>query len=640
MCARIKQPFEYTNQKDFHEKLVEWIGDVLYEVLPDNGFEIRDEQIFTAFQIADAFGKHKIHFAEAGLGTGKTFAYLLSAIPYARLKNKPVVIACASTALQEQLASETGDIMKLSKVLGLNVDIRMAKDPHQYICDAKVNENKNFITGEIPEFNDWLGKTTRGERSELPMVSDKVWKRVGWDESMSCDSCLERGYCKLMKAKEYYRETSDIIVVDHETFFADLWTREELLFEGKIPILPDYAAIVFDEGHRVFLPAVLKAGHSISQDEMQEMADTIEEIQGARDSFIIATLKMNKVCERFFYIIGKSIVQQASTNRRSVRISEQLLQTASDFKTTLDDLLVELQIEQGLYTESLTSTQVQAFEGQIERASKALHRLLIGKGRTSIIWYDELDDSFVVVPREIYALLQKHLYKKDIPVIFTSATLSNEGDFSYIASSLGVSEPSVSTIGSPFNMEEQVKIFFAYEQGRSYDDKIQTLVRYLNENNGHSLVLANSLEEVKKIRQSLSQYDFPFEILWEDKADRGYLIRRFKEEESSVLIGADLWEGIDIPGEALTMVIVWQLPFPLLDPIIQMQRIDAKKKGEEPNKAVDFPLMGLTLKQGCGRLIRTETDHGKIIIMDRVKQTPWESYVMGALPEGAIIKKE
>lgn len=638
MCARIKKPFEYTNQKDFHEKLVEWIGDVLYEILPEHGYEIRDEQIYTAFQIADAFGKKAIHFAEAGLGTGKTFAYLLSAIPYARLMNKPVVIACASTALQEQLASETGDIMKLSKVLGLAVDIRMAKDPHQYICDTKVNENKDFITDEVPEFNEWIKKTVRGERSELPMVSDKIWKQIGWDESMSCESCLDRGFCKLMKAKEYYRSTSDIIVVDHETFFADLWSRKELLFEGKIPILPEYAAVIFDEGHRVFLPAVMKAGQSINKDEMQGMVNTIEEIQGARDSFIIATLKMNKVCERFFSIIEKSIVLRESTNRRSVRISEQLLQTAKELKGLLDDVLVELQIEQGLYTESLTATQVQAFEAQIERASKALHRFIKEDGRTSIIWFDELEDSFVVVPREIYALLQEHLYQKGIPVIFTSATLSNEGDFTYIASSLGVTNPSTATIGSPFNMEEQVRIAFSYEKGRTYEDKVKELVAFLRENNGHSLILLNSLEELKKLRQEISKYELPFELLFEDKADRGYLIRQFKEDESSVLIGFHLWEGIDIPGEALTMVIVWQLPFPLLDPITQMQRIDAKKKGNDMNEAVDFPLMGLTLKQGCGRLIRSETDHGKIIIMDRVKGAPWEKYVLGALPEGAVIE--
>jgi len=118
MCAKRKEPFDYKNKQEFQEKLVEWIGDVLYDLLPEHGYEIRDEQIFTAFKIADAVCNKNIHLAEAGLGTGKTFAYLLSAIPYARFTGKPVVIACATTALQEQLAGSEGDIRTLSRLLG------------------------------------------------------------------------------------------------------------------------------------------------------------------------------------------------------------------------------------------------------------------------------------------------------------------------------------------------------------------------------------------------------------------------------------------------------------------------------------------------------------------------------------------
>ena len=123
---RKKVPFEYNGDKEFPTRLVEWVGDVLYDELPEHGYEVRDEQIFTAFQVADAMSQKKVHLAEAGLGTGKTFAYLLPAIAYARYKRKPVVIACASAALQEQLADPKGDIYTLSHALGLEVDARMA----------------------------------------------------------------------------------------------------------------------------------------------------------------------------------------------------------------------------------------------------------------------------------------------------------------------------------------------------------------------------------------------------------------------------------------------------------------------------------------------------------------------------------
>ncbi len=129
------------------------------------------------------------------------------------------MIACANTALQEQLAGDTGDIKTLSRLLGLEIDARIAKDSRQYICDVRVNENLEEFDMMSDEINQWLNKTKLGERSEISTVPDRIWKRIGWNESMSCDICMNRGYCKLVKAREYYRLARDLIIVDHETFF-------------------------------------------------------------------------------------------------------------------------------------------------------------------------------------------------------------------------------------------------------------------------------------------------------------------------------------------------------------------------------------------------------------------------------------
>lgn len=192
--------------------------------------------------------------------------------------------------------------------------------------------------------------------------------------------------------------------------------------------------------------------------------------------------------------------------------------------------------------------------------------------------------------------------------------------------------PSTSTIGSPFDIENQVEVHL-----EDPADKIEHLVSLLKENGGRALVLANSLAEVKRIRKALQGYEFPFNLLWEDKADRGYLVRKFREEETSVLVGANFWEGIDIPGDALTLVVIWQLPFVVHDPLIEEQRKEAKEQGHDPIITVDYPEMGLKLKQGCGRLIRTEEDRGSIVILDSVVGKSWEHVVMGALPDGAKI---
>lgn len=633
MCTKRKEPFIYKNKQEFQTKLVEWIGDVLYDILPEHGYEVRDEQIFTAFQIADAICTKKVHLAEAGLGTGKTFAYLLSAIAYARFTGKPVVIACATTALQEQLAGSCGDIKKLSKLLELEIDAQMAKDPNQYICDVRVNENREELDAMSDEINEWLNTTKKGERAEIPTISDVEWKKMKWEESMPCDICSNRGFCKPVKAREQYRLTKDLLIVDHETFFHDLWTRDERLANGKLPLLPNYSAVVFDEGHKVLLPASMQAGQNINSGEIHTMISDLEELQGARDSLASITTLVEDASKAFFDQLQHSVITGESSERVSIQRNETLLKRATIFHKTLDHLLLEMQIEQELYIESLSPNQIQAYEMQIERAIWALDQFCRNQGSHVVSWVEQKNGSFWVVPRGIANKLDKHLFQKEIPVIFTSATLSNEGDFDYFMRTLGLKKPSSSTIGSPFDLENQVVVYLPEVQ-----NKIEHLVSLLKNNGGRGLVLVNSLHEVKRIRKALQAYHFPFEIIWEDKGERGYLVRKFREEETSVLIGTNFWEGIDIPGEALTLLIIWELPLNVLDPIIEVQRKEAKEQGLDPVITIDYPEMALKLKQGCGRLIRTENDKGAIVILEPVRGTPWESYVMGALPLGASLK--
>ena len=647
MCARLKSIFEYERREDFHDKLTQWIGDVFYDILPEHGYEVREEQIYTAFQMADALCSNKVHLAEAGLGTGKTFAYLLSAIPYARLNRKPIIVACASTALQEQLCGENGDIKTLSDLLGLEVDARMAKDSYQYVCDAKVEESKtkfDSLSEDLSlEINEWLGQTKRGERSEIPLVPDRVWKHIGWDEGMSCDMCLDRGFCKLIRAKEYYRGARDIIVVDHELFFKDLWTREERIADGKLPILPEYCGVIFDEGHKIILPASMQAGNRIIKEDIDQMISNIEDIHGAREELLLTATRLEDITSIFFTKLNQVAIVDEGAERYTIHCEDSLLKLAETFQKVLDKLLLEFQIEQELYTESLSPNLIHAYEMLIDNAMLAIHNFRKNKGRDIVSWIDREGESFFVVPRDIDIRLNKHLFQKTIPVILTSATLSNDGDFNYLIRTLGLKNPSYSTVGNSFEMDEQVEVYLPEAVSKEnvtieFAKKIEKLVYLLKQNEGRALVLTSSLEEVRRIREGIRHYQLPFEVLWEDKAERGFLIRRFKEEISTVLIGSDFWEGIDVPGESLSMVIIWQLPFPALDPLIEVQRIEAKEGGLDEVVTIDYPAMGLKLKQGCGRLIRTEEDHGKIVIMDSVYGEAYEKFVMSALPQEAKIR--
>ena len=542
------------------------------------------------------------------------------------------MIACATTALQEQLAGSGGDIKTLSRLLGLDIDARMAKGLDQYICDVRVNENMEEIGGMSDEIKDWLNKTKLGERSEIPTISDLEWKRMKWEESMACDICSSRGYCKPVKAREEYRLTKDLLIVDHETFFHDLWTRDERLANGQLSLLPDYSAVVFDEGHKVLLPASMQAGQEINREEIDTMISILEELQGARDSLMSTATMMEDSSNSFFIQLENSLVAGESTERLSIRINDSLLKAATDFRKILDNLLLELQIEQELYTGSLSPNQIQAYEGQIERAIWALDQFCRNQGSNIVSWVEEKDGSFWVVPRGIADMLNKHLFQKEVPVVFTSATLSNEGNFDYFIRTLGLKDPSKSTIGSSFDLENQVLVHLSDTK-----NKIEDLVALLKENGGRALVLTNSVHEVKEIRKGLEGYDFPFEMIWEDKGERGYLVRKFREEETSVLIGSNFWEGIDVPGDPLTLLIIWDLSLKIQDPLIEVQRKEAREQGLDPITTVDYPEMALRLKQACGRLIRKKDDNGQIIILDPVIGTPWESYVTGALPRGARV---
>lgn len=632
MSIKKNELFEYSNRSEFQTKLVEWIGDVLYDEIPEHGYEVRDEQIFTAFQIADAFGDRKVHLAEAGLGTGKTFAYLLSAIPYARFTGKPVVIACATTALQEQLAGADGDVQTLAKLLGIDIDVQMAKDPNEYICDLRVNENITGFGKMTDEINLWLRKTKTGERSEMPMIPDYIWKKMKWVESMTCDICTERGYCKLVKARERYRVAKDLIIVDHETFFHDMLTREERIANKQLPILPAYSAVIFDEGHKILLPASMQAGQQISQEEIDGMVGQILELQGAREALSRSAGMVETTSNVFFACLKNAIIGNKAAERLTVARTESLVLAADSLRKAMDQLLLDLQIEQELYMDSLSPTQIQAFEALIDRATLGLDRYGRNKGQNVITWVDGKEGTFWVVPRNMSELLNKYLYNKEMPIILTSATLSNEGDFDYFARSIGLNNPSTSTIGSPFDLENQMVV-----QLEQTDEKIERLAQLLEENGGRALILTNSLRELRKIRRGLEKYEFPFELLWEDEGDRGYLVRRFRENETSVLVGMNFWEGIDVPGEALTLVVIWELPLNESDPLIEEQRREARINGLDPVLTVDYKRMGLKLKQGCGRLIRTEEDHGTILILDSVIGEPWEEIVRGALPEEAKV---
>lgn len=630
-------PFKARNQAEFDRGLTDWLGKVFYEILPAAGYEIREEQIFTTFRIAKAFASGGTLFAEAGAGTGKSFAYLLPAVCYARFTGRPVLIATASSLLQAQLTAPGGDIDRLSKLLGLQIDHRLAIDPGNYLCPIKGDR----LQWEKPakgwkRLHNWTKRTKTGLRAEMPDVPDELWSSVGWDESLPCDTCKQRGTCHPIAARRHVRAATDIIITDHRLFALDLLSREERQAQGELALLPAYSAVVLDEGHHVPEAWLRVQGHQMSA---QRFSATLAQV-GAYAKQTKGRLAEARAAQRL--VLAGVLV--AGAQRRAAEFIEVALATAlpGEGKRALprggavdaaaftlvqaiEALQEDLVTEEAMVEGTASEASLRAYSARLDEVLAALSLYRSGE---SVAWVEGED--LWVVPR-VGAPLEV-----TGPLLFTAATLEP----AYMAGALGLRRYEATSVGVPFNLGEQVLVYQPSEELRAAEvsgsdtvpvPHVRTIIEAME---GRSLVLLRSQAEVQAYRHPLA--DLPFRVLFEGDQERGAMLAQFRADTSSVLVGSTLWEGFDAPGETLSCVIIPQLPLPAHDPLILERRTQAIARGEDPFLTVDLPEMLIRLKQGAGRLIRSINDRGVLALLDRsYRDEPWAERVEGALPADA-----
>lgn len=631
----VNMPFKYRGEADFFAKLDKWIGDVFYEQLPNLGYETREEQIFSTYHIARTLREKAVLFSEAGSGTGKTFAYILTCLCLARLRGKPVILCSASSVLQEQIIHQSGDIATLSRKLGLNIDARLAGSPEHYLCEVKADrlkwapkrrENKRLIA--------WAESSTLGKRSEIPDISDEVWSQITWDPSLRCDRCKRRGFCRFTKARRQFREARDFIICEHEIFFKDLWTREELQFRRMVPYLPDYAAVVFDEGHLVELPIAKTLGREINHDSVQQIIAGLTDIDGQRMILLSRAEETRIQSDRFFNALNEQIIHDEHAERMHIGRDPDFLQLALDLAVAVEKLQDELVIEESMNEGTPYATVLASYQDSLDRLRQGLALLRSGEEH-SVAWWEPTDSSAFVIPREYSQQLHTDLLAKDIPVVFTSATLATGNSFDYMHHITGATDANHSQVGVPFDLCEQVACYVALDLPRTVEYLANAIARIrelLSITEGRALILCGSPVDATELTIQLSKEILPYRILSEGQAPRIALLDEFRKDISSVLIGSSFWEGVDVPGESLSQVIIFTLPFPRHDPLVEARRREAREKGLDPTETVDVPSMLIKLRQGFGRLIRTTVDRGLISICDSRPNTPTFTRVMEALP--------
>ncbi|GFN31704.1 ATP-dependent DNA helicase [Paenibacillus xylaniclasticus] len=615
-------PFQFDPGSPFIQQASDWIADVFYELLPEAGFEVRDEQIYMAFQLERAYSEKKTIFAEAGVGTGKTLVYLLYAICYARYTRKPAVIACADESLIEQLVKPEGDIAKLARHLELTIDARLGKSPDQYICLNKLDEMRangddaelyDTIYNGLPSFvhrpDTMQSFYPYGNRKEYPDLSDEQWKLIGWDVFQDCLVCSQRHRCGQTLSREHYRKAADIIICSHDFYMEHVWTYDARKREGQLPLLPEHSSVVFDEGHLLETAAqnalTYKLKHSLFESIITRLLDG--EI---RESLAYAIEDAIHASESLFELLHHSSVHVPDSSRKEIVLSDKLQREINRFSGLLSVIEEELVFESGLHT--IDDYQLKIVEEHLETIQLALS--LFKQPELLISWVTEDPDggvTLVIMPRKVKEILADKVFGRQMPVVFSSATLSVDGSFDYIARSLGIREYLSFSVASPYDYEAQMQAVLYSEPVTALDKTVHVLQR-LALSEGGSLILFPSFEQLNQFRSEAERLPSSgqFRFLYEGSAEISYLISQFQNDESSVLCAVTLWEGLDIPGPSLSHVLVWSLPFPPRDPVFDAKRKDAV----DPFRDVEMPHMLLRMRQGIGRLIRTREDRGIVTI--------------------------
>ncbi|MGW9128461.1 ATP-dependent DNA helicase [Paenibacillus chitinolyticus] len=634
-------PFAFDPTKPFIQQASDWIADVFYELLPEAGFEVRDEQIYMAFQLERAYQEKQTIFAEAGVGTGKTLVYLLYALTYARYTRKPAIIACADESLIEQLVKPEGDIAKLARHLDLTIDARMGKSQHQYICLNKLDDTRgggsddeevfSEIYHGLPSFVHYPDTLQSfypyGNRKEYPELTDEQWGRIGWDVFQDCLVCSQRHRCGQTLSREHYRKSADLIICSHDFYMEHVWTYEARKREGQLPLLPEHSSVVFDEGHLLETAAQNALTYKLKHAVFESIV--IRLLEGEiRETLALAIEEAIVQSETLFRVLDESSYSVPASDRKEFAWSEELKREVSRFRQLIDVIEEELVFESGLST--LDDYQLKIVEEHLEMIQLALS--LFDKPGQLISWVTEDSDgiTLVIMPKMVKEILRDRVFSKKMPVVFSSATLSVNGSFDYMAGSLGIESFLSFSVPSPYDYSAQMKANLYPDKPE--EDKTGLVLELLKQSEGRALILFPSREALGTFRGSLALYpeSADYRFLFEGSAEISHLISSFQNDEESVLCAVTLWEGLDIPGPSLSHVIVWELPFPPDDPVFAAKRKDSA----QPYEDVDMPYMLLRLRQGIGRLIRSRDDRGMVSVLGLDLDNPAiREQIRGLLPD-------
>ena len=597
-------------------------------------FEVRDAQIEMACEIANAIDNDKALVAEAGTGTGKTFAYLAPAM----LAGKKVIISTATKTLQEQLLNK--DIPFLLKQCKVQGTARVLKGRENYLCSTRLEiaesseQNVKSVWKKLSLINEWQQKTVYGDKSELSSIdeNDFIWSRVASrQEFCTPNGCSEETGCFYSKVKEHAAE-AQILVVNHHLFSADLAMRER----GFGEVLPEADIYIFDEAHKLPDIAAQFLGFSISRSQLDELARDIRNSQKTESEESVEISEQVKLFEKdiqqFNSALGKwekrwlweAFSADESLMKCLKRIQQQL--------TSIIDMLKEI-TERGKML-SAVHKRCQDFEGQ-------LNTWLTTESKNKIRWCESAQARFKLnlTPLSIAEQFKQQRETLGGSWIFTSATLSVNNNFDYFTHRLGLVDAKTVTWESPFDFEKQAVIYhpIGLPEPRS-QDYIKICMRaiwpLLKGTKGHAFLLFTSYRALAEAKVILDEH-WSGTILAQGDSPKNDLLTRFRASSEPILLGtSSFWEGVDIRGDDLKLVMIDRIPFiPPDDPMAQARESALKEKGLNSFFHFQIPEATIALKQGAGRLIRSTKDTGVLVMCDpRLRTKQYGNTIINSLP--------
>ncbi|EIO3706417.1 ATP-dependent DNA helicase [Vibrio parahaemolyticus] len=601
------------------------------------GFQARQPQIDMAEAVSSAIKEQSQLVVEAGTGTGKTFAYLVPAL----LSGKKVIISTGSKNLQEQLYHR--DLPLMVNALGFYGQVALLKGRSNYLCldrlsrqmvESHTNESDPTLLTQLVKVRSWSSETKTGDLGdceELPEDSMIIPTITSTNDNCLGKECPSYTDCFVLKARKRAMD-SDIVVVNHHLFLADLAIKET----GFGELIPEADVFIFDEAHQLPDIASEYFGQSVSSRQIHDLAKDIE------------------IAYR----------TEAKDMRQLQKVGDKLLQSAMDMRIVLGEPGFRGNWREAMQSESIKCELVRLTDsldlaidvlklalGRSQLLDTAFERANLIKGRIERVcdvditgysyWYDTSPRHFTlhITPLSVADKFHEQIEIKQGAWIFTSATLAVSDDFKHFTDRLGLKPKQQFSLPSPFDYEKQARLcvprYLPEPNSPGLADKlVRMLAPVIEENDGRCFFLCTSHSMMRELGEKFREVlDLP--VLMQGEMSKQKTLAEFMELGNALLVATGaFWEGIDVRGDALSCVIIDKLPFTAPDdPLLKARIEDCRLRGGEPFAEVQIPDAVITLKQGVGRLIRDQKDHGALIICDnRLVTRDYGGTFLGSLP--------